>query len=55
MLKVKFLIQTCVREEIIYLHDLLEQQGIEFNSAGKIDLNQFQWQPGFEKELGVGE
>ncbi len=34
---------------------LLEQEGIEFNSKGKINLSQFQWQPKFDEELGVGE
>lgn len=29
--------------------DLLEQEGIEFNSAGKINLKQFQWQPEFDQ------
>ncbi len=29
---------------------LLEEEGIEFNSAGKINLSQFQWQPRFKEE-----
>ena len=29
--------------------DLLEQEGIKFNSAGKIDLKEFQWQPEFDE------
>ncbi|MEM6754634.1 MAG: MGMT family protein [Cyanobacteria bacterium P01_C01_bin.38] len=31
--------------------DLLEQEGIKFNSAGKIDLRQFQWQPEFNDSV----
>ncbi|MBV6627128.1 MAG: MGMT family protein [Rivularia sp. (in: Bacteria)] len=39
---------STVREGGDYLQKhLLEEEGIEFNSAGKINLNQYQWQPNF--------
>ena len=55
MLRVKFLIQTCAKEEIAKQKYLLEQEGIEFNSKGKVNLSQFQWQPKFDEKLRVGE
>ncbi|AFY52679.1 putative methylated DNA-protein cysteine methyltransferase [Rivularia sp. PCC 7116] len=39
---------STVREGGDYLQkQMLEEEGIEFNSAGKINLNQYQWQPNF--------